>query len=399
MYKINDLLEVDIKKIVPGGYGLAFIEGLTIFVVLAVEGDKLRVRVKEIKGKIAFADIDTIITPSTHRIEPPCPYVGRCGGCDFQQMTYAAQLAAKIGIIRDNLQRIGKIEYDKEIEIIPSPQEFGYRLRAQWHIDGNSREIGYYARDSRNLVAIDHCPILLPELDDALQKVRGEIEWDKFWPDKGAIDAACGDKGEVSLFSRELDLGDREIKLTASGEQYSFAAHAFFQGNAFLIETLIDTAIGGANGNTALDLYSGVGLFTLPLARRFKKVTAVEDYAPAVEFAKKSVENAGLANVELVSKPVGRFLADQSARDIDFALLDPPRSGTEKKTVLDLIKLRPKIVSYVSCDASVLARDLRRFLDGGYSIQSITAIDLFPQTHHVETVVRLRLAGRPVPAA
>ena len=399
MYNIDDILEVEIKKIVHGGYGLAFVEGLTIFVVLAVEGDRLRVRVNEIKGKIAFADIDAILTPSEHRIDPPCPYVGRCGGCDFQQMTYAAQLEAKIGIIRDNLQRIGKIDYDEDIKIIPSPREFGYRLRAQWHIDGNRREIGYYARDSRDLVAIDHCPILLPELDDALQKVRAEIEWDKFWPDKGAIDAACGDNGEVSLFSRELDLGDRDIVLTASGERYSFAAHAFFQGNAFLIETLIETAIGDANGDTALDLYSGVGLFTLPLARRFRKVTAVEDYEPAVEFAKRSVENAGLTNVSLVSKPVGRFVADQSATEIDFALLDPPRSGTEKKTVLDLIKLRPKIVSYVSCDASVLARDLRRFLDGGYQIESITAIDLFPQTHHVETVVRLRLADGSVPSA
>ena len=390
MYSVDDLIEVEIKKIVPRGLGLAFAPELTIFVALAVPGDTVVARLTEIKGKTAFAEIESLITPSPQRIAPPCPYVGRCGGCDFQQMTYAAQLEAKIGIIHDNLHRIGKIEYEDEIRMIPSPYEFGYRLRAQWHIDANKREIGYYERDSRNLVAIDHCPILVTELDDALQRVRAEIDWSKFWPEKGAIDAARGDGGSMSLYSEDLDLGDDEITISAAGEQYTFAAHAFFQGNRFLIDALIETAIGGASGGHALDLYSGVGLFTLPLARRFKKVMSVEDYQPAVEFARKNIANAGLLNVELVSMPVGTFLGEYPTDQVDFVLLDPPRSGTEKKTVIDLIGLKPRTVSYVSCDPSVLARDLRRFLDGGYEIESITAIDLFPQTHHVETIVRLK---------
>jgi 23S rRNA (uracil1939-C5)-methyltransferase len=305
-------------------------------------------------------------------------------------MTYTAQLDAKVGMIRDNLQRIGKIVYENAIPIIPSPQEFGYRLRAQWHIDGNKREIGYYARNSRELIAIEHCPILIPELDATLQKVRSEINWADFWPDKGSIDAACGDGGMISLHSPELDLGNKDITLSAAGETYTFAAQAFFQGNKYLIETLINAAIGEVSGENALDLYAGVGLFTLPLARRFTKVTAVEDYAPAAAYAQKNIANAGMANVKLVERAVGKYLADRKRGKIDFTLLDPPRSGTEKKTVLDLIGIRPQIVSYVSCDAAVLARDLRRFLDGGYAIESITAIDLFPQTHHVETIVRLR---------
>jgi 23S rRNA (uracil1939-C5)-methyltransferase len=389
MYNIDDLLEVEIVKIVPRGFGLAFAESLTVLVALSVPGDKVAVRLVEIKGKTAFAEIETIVEPGPERITPPCPYVGRCGGCDFQQMTYAAQLDAKVGIIRDNLHRIGKIEYDHEIPVIASPREFGYRLRAQWHIDAKSREIGYYERNSRNLIAIEHCPILTPELDDALQRVRAEMDWENFRPEKGAIDAACGDGGAVSLFSEAVELADNEIVFSAAGERYTFAAHAFFQGNKYLIETLIETAIGDASGDKALDLYSGVGLFTLPLARRFKKVLAVEDYVPAVEFARKNVASAGLSNVEIVTKPVGRFLAEQEKADVDFALLDPPRFGTEKKTVLDLIRLRPRNISYVSCDPSVLARDLRRFLDAGYAIESVTALDLFPQTHHVETVARL----------
>ena len=228
------------------------------------------------------------------------------------------------------------------------------------------------------------------ELDQALQRVRAEFDWSNFWPEKGAVDAACGDDGAVSLYSPDVDLGDPEITLTAGGERYTFAAHAFFQGNKYLIEKLVDVAIGDVTGENALDLYSGVGLFTLPLARRYRHVTAVEEYPPAVEFADKNVANAGLTNVEIVRKPVGKFLTSYSG-SVDFVLLDPPRFGTEKRTVLDLIALRPRIVSYVSCDASVLARDLRRFLDDGYRIESITALDLFPQTHHVETVAKLRL--------
>src|SRR5687768_14896241 len=129
----GDLVEVEIVKIVPRGFGLAFVPGLTIFVALAVAGDKVVVRLTELKGKTAFAEIESIIEPSPERITPPCPYVGRCGGCDFQQMTYAAQLEAKVGIIRDNLHRIAKLDYEGEIPVIASPHEFQYRLRAQWH--------------------------------------------------------------------------------------------------------------------------------------------------------------------------------------------------------------------------------------------------------------------------
>ena len=144
----------------PRGLGLAFAEELTIFVPLAVAGDVLSVRIAQLKGKTAFAEIESVIVPSPYRITPPCEYFGTCGGCDFQQMNYPAQLAAKVGIIRDNLHRIGKIEYEKEIPIIPSPAEFGYRLRAQWHADTAAKRIGYYRRNSRDLVDIERCMIL-----------------------------------------------------------------------------------------------------------------------------------------------------------------------------------------------------------------------------------------------
>jgi len=388
--KAGDLIEVEIEKIIPGGFGLGFANGLTVFVSLAVAGDRLRVEVREIKGKIAFAEIHSIISAAAERIDPPCVYVGICGGCDFQQMTYEAQLAAKVGIIRDSLHRITKLDYEREIDIIASPAPFEYRLRAQWHLSRERQNLGYYRRNSRELVAIEHCPILVPELDSTLQKLREDIDWNKFKPEKGIVDAASGDNGSVSLHSRELDLETKDITLTAAGETYTFSAATFFQGNRYLIEKLVETAVSGSEGRKALDLYSGVGLFTLPLARRFSNVTAVEDYAPSVAYAKINAEKAGLPNIKLSMQPVGRFLAEYSGK-VDFALLDPPRAGTEKKTILDFIRIAPREVSYVSCEPSILARDLRRFLDAGYVIDSITAFDLFPQTHHVEAIARLHL--------
>lgn len=378
-----------IEKIVPRGFGLAFAEGLTVFVPLAAPGDVLAVRIAELKGKTAFAEIESVVTPSPHRILPPCEYFGACGGCDFQQMDYAAQLAAKVGIIRDCLHRIAKIDYEKEIPIIASPAEFGYRLRAQWHTDTASKRIGYYRRDSRNLVDIERCIILTPELQHKLTELRSSLRWEMFSADKAQIDAACGDGGDVSAYSPELVEPTNEIEISAFGEKFIFSARSFFQGNRFLLDKLVETAIGDARGKNALDLYCGVGLFTLPLARRFESVIGVEENHTAIDFAIRNASNAGLNNIEFRVDSVRRYLSNVVETDLDFVLLDPPRAGTEKDTMLNLIRLEPKRVSYVACEPSILARDLRRFADRGYEIESITALDMFPQTHHVETVVQL----------
>ncbi len=383
------MLDVTIEKIVPRGYGLAFAEDLTVFVALAAIGDRLRIRIGEVKGKTAFAEIEDVIEPSADRVLPPCPYFGTCGGCDFQQMNYSAQLAAKVAMIHDCITRIGKIELTDDIEMIASPAEFGYRLRAQWHVDPQARQIGYYQRNSRNLVDIDHCPILVPELQQQLSRLRPDLEWDTFSGDNFAIDAAAGDGGGVSLYSPELIEPTHDIAVEAAGERFAFSSRAFFQGNRFLIDKLVESAIGDATGATALDLYCGVGLFTLPLARRFAAVVGVEESIGAVDFANRNADRAGLANIDLYAASVRDYLASGEAPEPDFILLDPPRAGTEKETIHNLIALGAQQVSYVACEPSILARDLRRFVDNGYRIDSVSAIDLFPQTHHVETVARL----------
>ena len=388
-YAAGDILELKIEKIVPRGLGLAFAEGLTVFVPLSVAGDTVRAELKHIKKRIAFASIVDIIEPSKNRIAPPCPHFGVCGGCDFQQMNYESQLHAKLDIIRDCLKRIGKIEFD-DLGIIPSPNQFHYRSRARWHADRDRQKIGYYARDSHDTVDVEVCPILSPELEAVLKSLRQNIDWPQMWADTAEIEAAVGDRGAVSLYSSDMAESTAEITYTHDGIEYAFSARSFFQGNKSLIGELVRLAIGDASGETALDLYCGVGLFALPMSKQFTNVIGVEENGEAIRFAKQNKARAAAANVEFKRDRVRDFLKGHELSKTDFVLIDPPRAGAEDHTIELIAKMAPKQISYVSCEPSILARDLRILLDRGYQIDAMTAIDLFPQTHHVETVVRLR---------
>ena len=381
-------LEVEIERILPGGYGLAHSAGKTVFVSLAVPGDRLRVRVDREQGNVVFASIEEILVASPDRIEPPCPYFGRCGGCDFQQLAYEKQLAAKSEIIRDCLQRIARLENLPEIFVAPSPRDWRYRMRAMWQIDQDAQQIGYYERGSRRVCDVADCAVLVPELQATLERVRA-ADWSQFPPELKHLDVVTGENG-VSLSPAFAEFETTELTLTIGEERYSYNAEAFFQINAGLLPSLVEFALGQAAGETAIDLYCGVGLFTLPLARRFKRVTGVEANSLATRFARRNVEQAQLQNVRIVTAGVADWIRQKGAR-ADFVLLDPPRSGAESVVIKGIVDSCAAQVSYVSCDPATLARDLKKLIAGGYAIEALAAFDLFPQTHHVETVVRLRL--------
>jgi 23S rRNA (uracil1939-C5)-methyltransferase len=383
----NQTVELKIERLVPNGYGLGFADGLTFFVSLAAVGDQVRVKINQQKGNLAFAEIVEIIAPSSVRVTPKCKYFSICGGCDFQQMNYEAQLSAKIGIIRDCLKRIGKIDFEGEIPIIPSPQEFGYRARAQWHSDTRTKKIGYFKRNSHQIIDLENCPILTDELNRKLTDLRQNLNWDEFWAEKIEIETA-NSKGQISLYSAEIIEPTAELFFQTETGRYFYDAHTFFQGNPLLIEDLIKVATRDAEGKTALDLFCGVGLFALPLARKFGQVLGIESNQKSIEFARKNAEHARLSNLEFFNQNVTDCLSENNLKEVDYILLDPPRTGAEKETIEAILQLAPTQVSYVSCDPATLARDLR-ILRESYQIESITALDLFPQTHHVETVVRL----------
>ena len=384
----NQTFEVEVERILPGGMGLAHSSGKTVFVSLAAPGDRVRVRVEREQGNVLFASIEEIITPSPVRIEPPCPYFGRCGGCDFQQLGYEAQLAAKREMIRDCLYRIARLENMPEITVTPSPNEWRYRVRATWQIDQEQRAVGYYERASRRVCDVAECAVLQPRLQQKLEAVRA-TEWSRFPAELKHLDVVQGDDG-VSFAPAFAEFETNELSLVVAGEVYHYNAQTFFQINPSLLGPLLDVALVDAAGQSALDLYSGVGLFTLPLARRFKRVVAVESNPAAARFARRNLQRAGLPNGQVFAAGVAEwFRSGRGVGPIDFILLDPPRAGAESAVIRGILNLKPARISYVSCDPATLARDLKKLIAGGYTVQSIRGFDLFPQTHHVETVIRL----------
>jgi 23S rRNA (uracil1939-C5)-methyltransferase len=381
--------EVEVERILPGGMGLAHAGGKTVFVSLAAPGDRLRVRIEREQGNLLFASIEEIIAPGPLRIEPPCPYFGRCGGCDFQQLTYEAQLVAKAEMIRDCLHRIARLENVPEIVVTPSPNEWRYRMRATWQIDREEQAIGYYERGSRRVCDVADCAVLQPELQQKLEEVRA-TEWREIPKELKHLDVVEGENG-VSFSPPLAGFETRELTLTVRGEVYQYNAEAFFQINPSLLGPLIDFALADAVGKSVLDLYCGVGLFTLPLARQFDRVVGVEANSVATRYARRNLQNAGLTNASVITASVTDwFRRDAAAKvPVDFVVLDPPRAGAESAVIKGILDLGPAQISYVSCDPATLARDLKKLVASGYIVSSVAAFDLFPQTHHVETVVRL----------
>jgi len=390
---VGATVEVEIERIVPGGAGLGHADGYTFFVQLAAPGDRLRARVERVRGKVAFASVAEIIKPSPARVEPPCPYFGRCGGCDFQQLNYEAQLAAKVEIIRDCLRRIARSDPPAEISITPSPAVWRYRSRARWQHDPVRQFLGYYELASHRVCDVVECPVVLPEVQAKLSHLRATLAAGGY-DETEEYQAVAGDDG-VSLLPPLAEDDARERFRDLAGERYRFDADCFFQINHALLEPLLAEALKDATGDEAVDLYCGVGLFTLPLARRFTRVTAVEGNPAATNFARLNLADAGLANASVHTARVGDWLARHadSLAPVNFLLLDPPRAGAEPEALAAIVALRPRRIAYVSCDPATLARDLRALFDAGYTLDSLRAFDMFPQTHHVETVVQLTRRG------
>jgi len=386
--------EVTIERLLPGGLGLAHADGKTILVALSAPGDRLRVRVERERGRTLFASPVEVLAPGPERVEPPCPYFGRCGGCDFQQLTYEAQLAAKAEIVRDCLRRIARVEPPAEIPVEPSPAAWHYRSRARWQFDPVRLHLGYYERGTHRVCDVVECPVAAPPVQARLTALRSEMSEGSLPDQFSEFEAVAGDR-DVSLDPPVGPEDEREQERTVLGERYRFDASCFFQINHELLGPLIAEGLGDAAGDSALDLYCGVGLFTLPLARRFSRVVGVEGNRAAAAYARRNLSDAGLSHARVEAAGVADWFARRAGREgggFDFVLLDPPRTGAEPATIAGILALRPRRVSYVSCDPATLARDLRALLEGGFRITSVRAFDMFPQTHHVETVVHLALS-------
>jgi 23S rRNA (uracil1939-C5)-methyltransferase len=390
--RVGDSIEITTERLAYRGEAVAHHEGLAIFVPLAAPNERLRVRVIERKKKYARAVVESILKPSPSRREPPCQYFGSCGGCQLQHINYLAQLESKVGFVRDALERIGGVKWPHQIPIRHA-RELGYRSRAQIKVDHNNRHVGFNRASSTEVCDIETCSVLVPELDEALQTIRRKLGCSNSEHQsliRSQIEIAAGDSGVTSEpATNGLPQGyiQREIR----GTTYRFGAATFFQANPWLLEQLVEDALNNQSGDVALDLYAGVGLFSLQLAKRFNRVIAVEADQAAVEFARANVAANGFVNIEFHQSAVESWITEllrTSRIRADLLVLDPPRGGASE-VLSGLIELAPSRITYVSCDPTTLARDLRVLLVSGYEISGITALDLFPQTYHIETVAAL----------
>lgn len=387
-----DTIEIRIEKVVYGGHGLGRVEGQAVFVPFTAPGDLVRARVTERSKGFLRAEVVERLESGPGRRDPVCGYFGVCGGCQLQHLTYESQLAAKAEFVRDAIERIGRMPVPNDIVVRGAPEhEFGYRVRATAHVVqmdvGNL--FGFFAEKSHRVVDIARCPLFVPELDSAWIAARAAAEC---VAQARTVELAAGD-GDVASLPPVPGVGRGPVVTTVGGVKYAYGPGEFFQINRPLVEALVSAATGGVSdaGGIALELYSGVGLFTIPLSRRFAKVVAVESSREAVGFAHANARANGAGNIELVGAPVERWLRspDLAPGAVSLALLDPPRSGLGAKSARDLVRLAPRAIVYVSCDPTTLARDLRVLVDGGYRLDAVEAIDLFPQTFHVETIATL----------
>ena len=373
---VQETLTID--KLVYGGNGLARLEGKVVLTPFVLPGEVVRVEIERAKNDLWRGRLLEVLQPSPLRVTPGCPYFQRCGGCQYQHIDYPFQLEQKREILREALQRVGKIDFAGEIGAI-SGEPWHYRNRVQLHIENGA--VGYFGQGSRDLCAIDHCPIASPKLNETIGRIKAHRA-----------------STAVELFTNETDVQVNVLdrvprpELTALASlgvttpiEYSgfrVSRNSFFQVNRCLIDRLVECAIADAKGEWAVDLFAGVGLFSVKLAERFIKVTAVESGGSAFRDLTHNFSQATVnANVE-------DYLAGLNETP-DFVLADPPRAGLGKLVVKELARIRAPRLTIVSCDPATLARDLQGLLAENYRIAKITLVDLFPQTFHLETVVEL----------
>ncbi len=442
---MSDELLLSIEKLVYGGDGLTHTDGNTVFVPFVLPGEGVRAATKSKKKKLIWAKLLEVTSPAAQRIAAKCPHFQVCGGCHYQHIPAAEQARLKIEILRETLSRLGGVQHAGEI--IPHTAEpYAYRNRAQWAVrSGMPRALGYFLPESSVIVPIDVCPILSPRLEETFSVLQemaraghlptAILEIEAFTDsndDKIALNVAFekfpAPPAELaSLFQTALphlesllllDQKKNKFELTGpgflvhevGGIKYQVSHLSFFQVNRFLTEDLLKTITAGAKGKLALDMYAGVGFFTLPLARAFEKVVSVDANLAAT---RDLFANAKSAGVEVIShnEHAEEFLK-KTQETPDFVVLDPPRSGLGAEAAAALARLGAPEIVYLSCDPATLARDLavltrstRRAAasvpdsdesaapsseTSRYEITEMHMFDLFPQTFHIETLVRLR---------
>ena len=413
--------EWTVEKLVPGGAGfLRLANGLGAFVPGALPGERVRVEAAEHHRGYLRATRWHLLEPSPRRVQPVCPVQGSCGGCDLMTLDYPAQLTEKVGILRDALTRIGRFEALPELAFIAADEPLAYRSRIRLHVAADGR-LGFFAAESRELVEVPGCPVAHPELERALVTLRSltsqhraelasfsELELRvapagprlalRLVPAGRRIDhetpmlAALSQVFQVSIGERSSAPEHDQRFPLPGGVELRVSGPGFTQVNWAVNQRLVQALLDGAERrevSTFCDLYCGAGNFSLPLLARGLRGVGIEGSKSAIAAAKRASTEQGLTRARFIAGDVKEAFAKLPLREsFDLVVLDPPRSGA-REILPELISRAPRHIAYCACDPVTLARDLRTLCDSGYVLSALSGFDMFPQTHHFESLAWL----------
>ena len=434
-------LLIQIEKLVHGGRGLAHQESLALFVEGVLPGEQVRVQPGRIKKGYGEARLLEVVQPSPDRVAAPCPVYGRCGGCQLQHASAAAQLAIKRDILAETLARLGGLAGIHVPPVTASPEIYGYRSRARLAVAVPSRgapSLAYFEEGSHRPVPIAQCPLLAPRLNEAvaylnqmlagsraaasqLQEIRlglsvttGEVVFQymaeqcrrpqaEAWFERVRTGFA-GVKGQVMIAGRGAQRcrwvdGDATLTEHVGPLRLRCSDRSFVQANWKLNETLSKTMTAWAMEVQTdaplrvLELYAGIGNFGLAIAREGALVTFVEGNSSALADARYNARVNHIGRCRFRSESAEAFLAGGEPGEYDLVLMDPPRTGLSKEALAGLVHLKAGRILYLSCDPPTLARDLRAMQEAGYRVTRLQGYDMFPQTMHIETLVELAVAN------
>ncbi len=412
-------MQCTVTGITHNGEGVGRLDGQAVFIPYAIPGETVEVEIRERKRNYLRAQLLEVVSASPDRAEAPCPYYYRCGGCAYQHMNYSRQLELKRQVVKDNLARIGGL--DVEVEPVSGMgNPWRYRNKVEWQVarDSSGYRMGYHIQDSHQLIPIDSCLLISLAMDALSRYLHKRLE-DLGLPDSCRITVRQSSvNGDLMLVFEGTRTGKANVQQLTdfpglssihsayqgrmihthgrsslaerlAGINYEVSPLAFFQVNHQQAELLVDVVQQFAQlgpEDTVLEGYCGIGSITLPLARVAGRIVGVESYLGAVQDARENARRNNINNCEFIAGACEKVIPGLKER-FAVVILDPPRAGCKKEVIEAVIKTAPQRIIYVSCNPGTLARDLKIFCRDGFTVRKVQPIDMFPQTHHVETVV------------
>lgn len=391
---MGDRLTVTVGSVAHGGHFVARHAGQVLFVRHALPDEVVEVEVTGVgpKGRYLHAEARTVLTPSPHRVRPPCPYAGSCGGCDFQHVAVAEQRRLKAEVVAEQLTRLGRVDLSEvawsgAVQEVPVPGRpddgLGWRSRVRFAVDADGRA-GFRRHRSHDVVVVEDCLIAHPLVD--VPEIAGTR-----WPGVEEISVSVSPASGERLVRVGAGRGTEPLHLEAAGRRWFVPPGGFWQVHPGAADVLVDTVLELARpraGDHLVDLYAGVGLFSGAWAGAVTgQVDVVEGDRAAAAAATTNL--ADLDGVRVHPLAVERFVRASPELRPDVVVLDPPRVGARRAVVEPVAAWSPRAVVYVACDPASLARDVAVFAEAGYRLAEVRAFDLFPMTHHVESVALL----------